>query len=269
MDSKHVSGEPSEATFRDGIGAAEGLENLIHQSGLEAASASLTPPEESADMPEAWTSRNTKSYPRMPKVRLPRASIGEAEQQSLGNALDSRNSTRDFGETSIASARLGHVLDRSLSPREEGLSRPYPSAGARWGLEVYLMVRKGDSDISSGVYHYQPDDHELALLTETPTDAELAKLLAVQRFTALPPVLAIFTIAFPRLWAKYGARGSRFAYLEAGAAAMTLDLVSTASGLATLWIGGFDDGALMELLDLNFQMELESPVLRLGLGYSA
>jgi nitroreductase len=66
---------------------------------------------------------------------------------------------------------------------------------------------------------------------------------------------------------KYGARDSRFAHMETGAAAMCFDLAATEVNLCTVWVWGFIASVICELLDLNWDMELEAPMLCLAVGH--
>jgi SagB-type dehydrogenase family enzyme len=65
---------------------------------------------------------------------------------------------------------------------------------------------------------------------------------------------------------KYAGRGYRYALFEAGGIAQTLDLVSRSRGLDVVWLGGFPDQEVAKLLDLNWEMEMEAPVLLLAVG---
>jgi nitroreductase len=55
--------------------------------------------------------------------------------------------------------------------------------------------------------------------------------------------------------------------MEIGAAAEALDLAATSRGLATLWLGGFTDEEIGDLLGVSPLHELEIPLLILALGY--
>jgi nitroreductase len=67
--------------------------------------------------------------------------------------------------------------------------------------------------------------------------------------------------------ARYGARGaSLFAVQDATIACAYAQLAATELGLATLWIGAFDDDAVREGLGIGHEL---SPVAILLLGHSA
>ena len=244
-----------------GINAAQELERIIQ---TEAARSEI--PAASDPPPTAWTRRNVKSYPRLPRQELP---APQPTQEPLAVLLARRVSCRHFSRAPLQLTALSSVLGNGMSTRQDrGLSRPYPSAGARWPIEAYLLPLHVDG-LRRGVYHYDANGHALTVLDEGMGMRDVVDCFAVQEFDPLPQALVVLTAVFARTWTKYGARGSRFVYQEAGAVAMALDLAALALGLSTIWLGGFNDARLSGLLDLNWELELEAPTLTLGLGTPA
>src|SRR5690606_34012618 len=64
----------------------------------------------------------------------------------------------------------------------------------------------------------------------------------------------------------FGSRGSRYVYLEAGAAAQNLQLQAVAEGLGSVCVGGFDDEATADVLGLRAPF---APIVQLCVGYPA
>ena len=64
-------------------------------------------------------------------------------------------------------------------------------------------------------------------------------------------VIFFLTAIFERSTFKYGARGYRFIFLEAGHVAQNFNLVATGLGLGCLNIGGYYDRAVDKLLGLD------------------
>jgi Nitroreductase family len=54
--------------------------------------------------------------------------------------------------------------------------------------------------------------------------------------------------------------------IEAGAVAQTINLCCCSIGLEGVWLGGFADEVVQDFLDINWEMEIEAPVLMLGAG---
>lgn len=217
--------------------------------------------------PPAWTSINLKLYPRLLRVSLPRAD--RSGQLDFLQALDRRRSVRQFDDTYTVTLQvLGAVLDLALSadPSSGGYyHRPYPSAGARHPIEVYLLALNIEH-VLPGIYHYNSHDHYLTILLEKDLTSDIADVLGDTEIVS-PSFIIILSAVFHRSSVKYGGRGYRYALLEAGAVAQTLDLICRTANLGVVWVGGFPDTYINELLDVNWELELESPVIMLAAGY--
>jgi SagB-type dehydrogenase family enzyme len=61
----------------------------------------------------------------------------------------------------------------------------------------------------------------------------------------------LFTSVFMRSMCKYGARGYRFALLEAGHQAENICLMAVQLGLGSLCIGGFHDTSVNDILGID------------------
>lgn len=241
----------------EGLNVARALEETIQRDAAEAEAAN--PPDVP---PDSWVRKNIKTYPGAEKLQLPRPAPAP---MSVGDVLSSRRSCRNFSGEAVQLTALASALGAALLTRGDALSRPYPSAGARWAVETYVIARNVEG-LAEGAYHYDPANHLLALVNASISAESLAQCFRVQEFGPLPQAVAVATATFTRSWARYGARGSRFAYQEAGAAFMALDLASTAGGLDTVWLGGFDDVVLSHILGLDWSRDTETPVLGLGIG---
>lgn len=64
-------------------------------------------------------------------------------------------------------------------------------------------------------------------------------------------MIVFITAIFERSVFKYGDRGYRFIFLEAGHVAQNMNLVCAALGLGCVNIGGFFDREIDDLLDLD------------------
>ena len=167
-----------------------------------------------------------------------------AGKLSLEECLSRRRSVREFSRRTVTEEQIGQLLWAAqgiTSP--EGL-RTAPSAGALYGLEMYVAT-------AAGVYRYVSESHQL--------EAHSTKDLRTSLYRAAweqEPVLAasvVFLIAgvYRRLAAKYGeARSPRYVHLEAGHAAQNLILQAVALGLGSVPVGAFDDHKVQEALSL-------------------
>jgi SagB-type dehydrogenase family enzyme len=219
-------------------------------------------------IPESWTAINQKIYHRLPKITLNRGKNIETSPKALDEILSQRHSCREFSVEPISIYGLASILEAVARTSGQNLrQRVYPSAGMRWPIEWYIAAINV-SGLEPGTYHYNSFDHSLDILcVENPWDSlqDAFKMQDINR----PAAVIILTSIFPRTWIKYGARGSRFSHMEAGAAAMSFDLAATELDLGVVWLGGFIDNIVADLLDLNWEMELEAPTLCLAVGNSA
>jgi len=211
----------------------------------------------------------TKAYPTRPAIELPRhrRSLFAAR---LDVTLKGRRSERGhFRDAPIPAKALGSLLELSLGPTGEGV-RSWPSAGARYPLEAYVVALACE-EVPSGLYHYDPFRHSLGHLGECPPKEVLSRLVFAggpggDRWERAAAAL-VFTAVFERTQAKYGERGYRFVLLEAGHAAQNVLLVACALGLGAVSLGGFCEDGLGDVLGLD--RSVESPVYVILLGPKA
>jgi len=97
--------------------------------------------------------------------------------------------------------------------------------------------------------------------------ASLGKAAGGQSFISEAPVCLIFCADSGRSEHEYGERGkSLFALQDATIAAAYAQLAIVAAGMASTWVGSFDDEKVKTLLDLDTDLQ---PVALLSLGYPA
>jgi SagB-type dehydrogenase family enzyme len=76
--------------------------------------------------------------------------------------------------------------------------------------------------------------------------------------------MVFITALFQRSTFKYGPRGYRFAFLEAGHVAQNINLASTAMGLGSVNICGYFDREIDELLGIDGLKH--STIYMIGIG---
>ncbi|MGD9852103.1 MAG: SagB/ThcOx family dehydrogenase [Nitrospirales bacterium] len=175
----------------------------------------------------------------------------------LDQALSFRRSSRSFIPTTIDLAQLSAILyftyGVSLDKNKTELFRSYrmsPSAGALYPLEIFFHSTQVRG-LNPGIYHYNPLHHHLRLIKEGDATAEVDSAM-VQKDLTNNALLTIFISAvFERSIFKYGNRGYRFIFLEAGHVAQNINLVSGALGLGCINIGGFFDRQIDSLLGFD------------------
>lgn len=145
----------------------------------------------------------------------------------------------------------------------EALRRPYPSAGAKYPLEIYLLVLK-NSDLKKGLYHYNVLEHSLDVLVATITLDDIQNIWMTQKWFKKASIIVIITMIPDRTTRKYGNKGLEFCLLEAGHLGQNIALYCEHLGIGCSSIGEFKKEKLIELLDIN--PDEEQPVYYLGLG---
>ncbi len=194
-----------------------------------------------------------KSDPTAQRVRLPSSEDGVV--QSLAAQ---RRSTRVFSKAPVTLQQLANLLRATLGPVEDQsaqgakpvIRRPSPSAGGLYPLELYVLVRNV-TGLEPGIYHYDAICDDLEIVSLCDWEQSAAEAFLSWSFAKNCGVLFCLSAVFPRVQAKYGARGYRYALLEAGHAAQNLILCVEERGLASLCLGGFHDARLNTLLNVD------------------
>lgn len=201
--------------------------------------------------PDSWKKVYYKAYPRLKQVILPKAT---KISDSLSNLLSKRISTRKFSTNPISLQAFSNILYYSAgmkkhSNNSETEKRFYPSAGARYPLEIYPIILNVEG-ITNSIYHYHLKTHSLETLLSTKVKSRIIKQFN-QPWISGSAVIFVITAIFGRTQLKYGERGYRHIITEYGHMAQNTYLTSTAEGIGCCSIGGFNDDGINSLLELN------------------
>lgn len=214
------------------------------------------------DMPE-----RQRTFPGAPRTALPGRDF--RLRADLGEVLARRRSIRDFDGAPLPLETLGRLLHASFGVRArrrvEGVGaweRPVPSAGGLYPLELHLFCREVES-LPDGAHHYDARAHALELTRPGRASEALVDLTMGQEMVALANVIFVISAVRGRTMFKYGQRGYRYLFLDAGHLGQNLYLVATALGLGAVGIGGFLDAELGLALGLA---EDEDPLYLIAVG---
>ena len=151
----------------------------------------------------------------------------------FADVFRARRSIRAFRKKPVEAAKLDAILEAINAA---------PSAG---NLQGYDVVRVEDAAAR----------------------ARLAEASLGQPFVAQAPVVLVFCANARRSGAKYGRRGEAlYAVQDATIAAAYAQLAAVDAGLATVWVGAFDESAVAEIVGAPPHAR---PVAILPLGYAA
>jgi SagB-type dehydrogenase family enzyme len=165
------------------------------------------------------------------------------------DVLVSRRSVRQYTERPLNLEEVSTFLYHSarvvtVSPDPElgdTALRPFPTAGARSELEVYL-ISEHISGLTAGGYYYDPFQHALMKLRDR--DDHQARLLSAacsmmgDQSNRAPAAVLLITAVFDRTIWKYGDLGASLIYRDAGCFIQTCYLVATALKFAPCALGG-------------------------------
>lgn len=215
-------------------------------------------------IPESWTKVHFKTYPRFEKIVL----NSTAQINGIGSVMRQRRSIRQFSGVSLSKRALSNILYSGcgiIKPDKniDNSRRPYPSAGARYPLEVYPIILhcKG---FEKGLYHYNVLEHSLELILEQDLSNWLSKTMGKETWVLSSSTVFIISGVFDRTRIKYGDRGYRYALLEAGHLAQNFCLLATELGLGSCPIGGYVDSETDKLLDIQHTKESVLYLIAIG-----
>lgn len=220
-------------------------------------------------------------FQKTPGQTTPRVAIRSVEKwiplirgyveagRDLANVLEARRSWRVWSAAPIHLETFSRFLwlsarNRDISNEEmqdEYVSRPYPSGGAAYSLELYLVIaRHAVETIPAGLYRYLPEWHGLEPVSTRSTDF-LPFLEAAGRSagTTTPPIVILVTSRFAKQSETYGDLAYSLVLKEVGCLFQTLYLVGEYLKLGPCALGGgAPAGRLARLCNTS---ELAEPVV--------
>lgn len=171
--------------------------------------------------------------------------------------LAGRRSIRHYAETPMPLEVLSQLLwsTHGVTGRAGGTElKNAPSAGACYPIDAYVVVNNV-TGLQQGLYRYLPGDHALMEIRLGDVGAEIARAALGQRMCRQGSVTFVWTAVVPRTTGRYGERGHRYIFLDAGHVGQNMYLAATALGYGCCAIGAFEDPAMNEVLDVDGKIE--------------
>jgi SagB-type dehydrogenase family enzyme len=212
-----------------------------------------------------------KEYRGAEQVSLP---VPDPVDLSYSVLARDRQSCREYKEKTVSIEDISATLFWSMSEQiyhetekssETQFSRrPYPSGGAKFPIEAYVLT-DGHDDLGTAVYHYRPDVHLLEKVKKI-SSKEVGDLKRsyIYEFVVDIPVMIIFSYIMERNVPKYGTFGTKLALIEAGHIAQNMALVSRSKNVDSIMLAGGDFDAMDTLF--GFDSYNESTFYSIGLG---
>jgi SagB-type dehydrogenase family enzyme len=216
------------------------------------------------------------------KIDLRKLAAAPAEITSpVAKLLRERHSTRDFDDQQpITLPELARFLDGAArvqskwknridlgdgGPMVSYTTRPYPSGGSAYELELYLAVANCEG-LARGFYHYDADRHALVPIgARTPElDAQLAAAEFAMDAPGVPQILITIAARFDRTAWKYSSIAYSLVLKDVGVLIQTLYLMATDMGLGGCAIGSINIDLFAKMTGLEFHVE--GPVGQFALG---
>jgi SagB-type dehydrogenase family enzyme len=224
-------------------------------------------------LPAVKTPADAEFMP-LPRFDLARCAAGDP---SLTEVVEARRSLRHQGARPITRDQLAEFLfrvarvDRVLPPDPERQrwyeisTRPYPSGGATYDLELYLVVDRCEG-IAAGVYHYDAGAHGLRRVAEPGplTDLLIDGARLATKTPMRPQVLIVLTSRFQRLSWKYETIAYATTLKNVGVLFELMYLTATAMGLAPCALGGGDSDLFATITGTDYLTEASVGEFMLG-----
>ncbi|MBY6240517.1 SagB family peptide dehydrogenase [Methylosinus sp. Sm6] len=199
---------------------------------------------------------------------------------SFATLLRRRHSTRGFDDRRpITLSELSRFLDATARVQSmervreadgsemEFTSRPYPSGGASYELELYLAVAKCEG-LPSGFYHYDAARHAVTPI-EARADHLRAMLAGAQHHLDAPTTPQIvITIAarFGRVSWKYSAIAYALTLKHVGVLMQSFYLMATEMELGACAVGAVDIDLFARMTGVEFHIEGSVGQIAIGRG---
>ncbi|MCS7215202.1 MAG: SagB/ThcOx family dehydrogenase [Thermodesulfovibrio sp.] len=181
---------------------------------------------------------------------------------SLEETLNKRRSLREYSSEALTLTEVSQLLWSSQGITDEKGRRTAPSAGALYPISVYL-VAGNVKNISSGLYKYEPHNHQLIKIKEGDIRDFLSKASLGQPWVRNAPINLVITAVYEITTRKYGERGIRYVHIEVGHAAQNVLLQAVALDLGAVPVGAFNDEDVKKILNLK---ETEQPLYIIPVG---
>ena len=190
-----------------------------------------------------------------PVIKLTKPSQIINESVDVRKIIEQRKSIRNYSQVPLTVDQLSYLLWCTQGVKEiiQGTAtiRNVPSAGARHALETYLLINNVDG-ITPGLYRFLVLEHSLIpVLLDKDIADKITKACLNQNFVKSSAVTFIWIAVPYRMNWRYGERGYRYLYLDAGHVCQNLYLSAEVINCGTCAIAAFLDDEMNQILGLD------------------
>jgi SagB-type dehydrogenase family enzyme len=186
---------------------------------------------------------------------------------SVEEAIFKRKSVRSYENTPLTIEEVSQLLWAAGGITVDGVTGPtraYPSAGAVYPLEIYLVAGNVEG-IEPGIYKYDWEKNSLLVVKKGDLRDDLATACMGQRMLASAPATIVITMFPAKVKGAYGQRGvERYVSMDAGHLGENIHLEAEALGLGTVMVGAFRDKDVSDVLGIGSTDEV--PIYMMPVG---
>ncbi len=188
-------------------------------------------------------------------IKLPKIEDCQVGAVDLLTAINRRVSTRKYDPKPLTLDELAYLLwctqgVKQVTTRPATL-RTVPSGGSRHPFETILFIQRVEG-VRPGLYRYYALDHCLAELDCSKDWTETLTSVCKNQGMVRSSAVTFFWVAVTyRTFWRYGARGYRDLYLDAGHVGQNLYLACEAMQAGCCAIGAYDDDLLSQYLQID------------------
>lgn len=196
-----------------------------------------------------------KNYPKVKVIKLPEP---DHHGMPLEEAIGKRRSVRNYSGKPITLFQLSQLLFSAQGITGKMYNkhlRTAPSAGALYPFEIYVIANNVE-DLPQGIYHYAVLNHTLELIETGDFRKEITSAGLKQEMLGDAGITFVLSAIFDRARCKYGERGVRYVYIEAGHISQNIYLQAVSLGLGSVSVGAFLDNKVNDLIDVDGQKEV-------------
>ena len=170
---------------------------------------------------------------------------------SVEECIASRRSVRSYSDKELSLEQISQLLWAAQGITNDRGYRSAPSAGAKFPLEIYLVVKQGSKKLPAGIYHYQIGKHTLKQVKKGDFSETLCVAALGQSSVSDAPVNILITAFYERTAVKYKGRAPQYVHIEVGAVCQNIYLQCESLKLGTVCIGAFYDEKVQEVLGVS------------------
>jgi SagB-type dehydrogenase family enzyme len=191
-----------------------------------------------------------KAYPDAAKIVLPKP---EYTGITVEQAIKQRRSVRHYSQKPLTKEQLSQLLFAAQGITAKTYGKPLraaPSAGALYPFEIYIIANNVQ-DLPKGIYHYSVLEHNLEMVKSGDFRRQISNAGLDQRMLGDAGATFVLSAIFDRVCYKYGERGYRYVYIEAGHISQSIYLQAVSLGLGSVCVGAFSDEKVNKLIDVD------------------